>query len=53
MHAESVARTPSKEVIAYLQSQFEGVDLSAVDIEQGEVLADSRGRGSLQQVKHG
>lgn len=46
--AETVAKTPGKEVLAYLQSLFEGVDLSVVDIELGEVLSDSRGRGSLQ-----
>ena len=49
--AESVARTPRKEVLTFLQSLFEGVDLSALNIEQGEVLADSRGRGSMQQMK--
>lgn len=48
--AESVAQTPSKQVVEHLKGLFEGVDVSAVDIELGEVLTDRRGRGSLQRV---
>lgn len=52
IQAETVAKTPSKELIDFLKEKFEGVDISALNIiEQGEVTSDSRGRGSMQQVK--
>ena len=46
--AESVSRVTYDHVIEYLGQKFEYVIPSAAMVERGEVLLDSRGRGSYQ-----
>jgi hypothetical protein len=49
INAESVNIVTRDQIIEELGKQFGEVILDAVKFERGEVLADSRGRGSLQQ----
>jgi len=46
--AETVSRVGYNEIISYLLSKFEHVDPHVALIERGEVLTDSRGRGTFQ-----
>ena len=52
--AETVCRIDTSAIISHVQQQFphEPVEMSIVqDLEKGEVLVDSRGRGTLQTVR--
>lgn len=49
MKAESVCRTDPKAIIEMLQKNFDEVHLEVINYERGEVLVDSKGRGSLQR----
>jgi len=48
--AEIACRTNSLMYVAQLKSEFgDDVNISDLNIERGEVLVDSRGRGTFQQ----
>lgn len=50
LQAEITCRTNVDMYIPQLEAEFEGgVDMKDLDIERGEVLVDSRGRGTFQQ----
>jgi hypothetical protein len=49
IQAENINIISRDQIIEELGKQFKEVILSAVKFERGEVLMDSRGRGSLQQ----
>ena len=49
INAESINIVTRDQIVEELAKQFDGVVLCAVKFERGEVLLDSRGRGSLQQ----
>jgi len=49
IQAENINLLSREQIVEELSKQFDGVVLCAVKFERGEVLADSRGRGSLQQ----
>jgi len=48
--AENINLLSREQIVEELSKQFDGVVLCAVKFERGEVLMDSRGRGSLQQL---
>ena len=48
--AEIACRTNPMAYVAQLEAEFgEGIRLSDLNIERGEILVDSRGRGSFQR----
>jgi len=49
LQAENINLLSREQIVEELSKQFDGVVLCTVKFERGEVLLDSRGRGSLQQ----
>ena len=50
IQAENINLLTREQIVEELSKQFEGVLPGVVKFERGEVLMDSRGRGSLQQL---
>jgi septum formation inhibitor-activating ATPase MinD len=49
--AETVNKLEKEELMNRLKEKFDFVEMDAVsDIEKGEVMTDSRGRGSMQTI---
>lgn len=49
--AETVCRISTLEIRAFLFAQYSSIEGESINHEPGEILIDTRGQGSLQQIQ--